>query len=381
MELRTLVAEQPLKSDRQMASAVDVASQFLGAWLMTVVFFLKFIFDLLVCRAQLISYGAIASIEADRVVDVFPGIVDLLREPGMLLYEIMYWASQVMSVVITLFVGIPGCEGSCVLIGSVALVMVLITLTKFLNYDFFGLFIAARQVVKSTKPACQKILYQGLIMGALAITFGTIQCAMVLFSRSLKVANPFRQSVWACEWDDTMALYMGRGLICLAAVFGITLFFLCANGHFMGQDYIVKPVGRFLRLNLDALDPDGVGDEGGLFQCSVLLSILPTIGGVWLDWWNVKGFLLQERAEIYAEQLREPQPCLHCGGLHVKYTNVMTATGRQISLACQIMPYGILIGKMSEYLNDPPLVYIGSKLKCCQMIPTPLEARPDLGKG
>jgi len=381
MELRELVSESPLKSDRQMSSAVDVASQFLGAWVMTVVFFLKFIFDLLVCRAQLISYGAIASIEADRVVDVFPGIVDLLREPGMLLYEIMYWASQVMSVVITLFVGIPGCEGSCVLIGSVALVMVLVTLTKFLNYDFFGLFIAARQVVKSTKPACQKILYQGLIMGALAITFGTIQCAMVLFSRSLKVANPFRQSVWACEWDDTMALYMGRGLICLAAVFGITLFFLCANGHFMGQDYIVKPVGRFLRLNLDALDPDGVGDEGGLFQCSVLLSILPTVGGVWLDWWNVKGFLVQERAEIYAEQLREPQPCLHCGGRHVKYTNIMTATGRQISLACQIMPYGILIGKMSEYLNDPPLVYIGTNLKCCQMVPTPMEARPDLGKG
>jgi len=381
LHLRYEVSGEHLKTEDCMSHAVDIAREFLGVWIQTVVFFLKFIFDLLVSRAQLISYGAIPSIEADRVVDIFPGITAMLQEPGMVIYNLMYWASQVMGIVIGFFVGIPGCEGSCVLIGSVALVMVLVTLTKFLNYDFFGLFAAARQCVKSTRPACQRLLFQGLIMAAMSLTFGTIQCAMVLFSRALKVANPFREAAWACEWNDFMALLMGRALILISAVVGLVLFFLCANGHFMGQDYIVKPVARFLDMDLDALDPDGGGPDGGLFQCSVFLSIVPTVGGVWMDWWNVKGFLVQERAEVYAEEMHDPQQCIACGGYHVKYNNIMTATGRQISLACQILPFGILIGKASEYLNDPPLVYIGHRLKCCCLKPSYLEQRPNLGKG
>ena len=42
--------------------------------------------------------------------------------------------------------GIPLCEGSCALAGSVALVMILYGASQWLNYDLFGLFVAARQV-------------------------------------------------------------------------------------------------------------------------------------------------------------------------------------------------------------------------------------------
>jgi len=380
MVLRTKVTGLPLKDEFHTAQAVDVGRDFISCVVLGIIYFLKFIFDLLVCRAQLISYEAIPSIEADRVVDIFPGLVKLLREPGMVIYDIMYWASQFMTYVIGYFVGIPRCEGSCVLIGSVALVMVLVTLTKFLNYDFFGLYTAARQVAKSTRPECQKAFVQGLVMMCLSITFGAIQCAMVLFSRAIKVASPFRETEWACEWDDLMALMVGRGLILVATIVGTTFFFLCANGHFMGQDYIIKPVGRFLKLNLDELDPDGTGPEGGLFQCEVMLAALPTLAGVWIDWWNVKAFLVEARATIYSQQLRDPQPCLHCGRIHCRYVNVMCATGRTISLACQILPYGIIIGKMSEYANDPPLIYWGKELTCVTVAPTPVEPRPDLGK-
>lgn len=381
MVLREKVTEQPLKDEFHTAQAVDVARDFISCVVLGVIYFLKFIFDLLVCRAQLISYEAIPSIEADRVVDIFPGLVSLLREPGMIIYDLMYWASQVMTYVIGYFVGIPKCEGSCVLIGSVALVMVLVTLTKWLNYDFFGLYTAARQVAKSTRPECQKAFFQGLVMMCLSITFGAIQCAMVLFSRAIKVANPFRDTEWACEWNDIMALLVGRGLILVATLVGTSFFFLCANGHFMGQDYIIKPVGRFLHLDLDALDPDGTGPEGGMFQCQVMFAAIPTLAGVWLDWWNVKAFLVRERGTIYAEQLRDPQPCLTCGRIHTKYVNIMCATGRTCSLACQILPFGILIGKAGEYMNDPPMIYWGDELECITVRPTPSEPRPDLGKG
>ena len=38
-------------------------------------------------------------------------------------------------------VGIPLCEGSCALAGSVALVMILYGASQWLNYDLFGLFV------------------------------------------------------------------------------------------------------------------------------------------------------------------------------------------------------------------------------------------------
>ena len=76
----------------------------------------------------------------------------------MLIYEILFWASQLISLLLGNLVGIPLCEGSTALVGSVALVMILYGASQWLNYDLFGLFVAARQVVKATRPECQRIL-------------------------------------------------------------------------------------------------------------------------------------------------------------------------------------------------------------------------------
>ena len=40
--------------------------------------------------------------------------------------------------------------------GSVALVMILYGASQWLNYDLFGLFVGARQVVRATRPECQR---------------------------------------------------------------------------------------------------------------------------------------------------------------------------------------------------------------------------------
>ena len=45
----------------------------------------------------------------------------------------------------------------------------------------------------------------------------------------------------------------------------------------------------------------------------------------------------------------------------------MTATGRTVSAAVQIVPYGAVVAKACEYLNDPPLIYIGNKMSCLKM--------------
>lgn len=45
----------------------------------------------------------------------------------------------------------------------------------------------------------------------------------------------------------------------------------------------------------------------------------------------------------------------------------MTATGRTVSAAVQIVPYGAVVAKACEYLNDPPLVYIGTRMSCMRV--------------
>ena len=50
--------------------------------------------------------------------------------------------SRLARLVVERQVGIPLCEGSCALAGSVALVMILYGASQWLNYDLFGLFAA-----------------------------------------------------------------------------------------------------------------------------------------------------------------------------------------------------------------------------------------------
>eukprot|EP00927_Polykrikos_kofoidii_P034351 TRINITY_DN29159_c0_g1_i2.p1 TRINITY_DN29159_c0_g1~~TRINITY_DN29159_c0_g1_i2.p1 ORF type:complete len:1404 (-),score=260.11 TRINITY_DN29159_c0_g1_i2:78-3863(-) len=375
MEMREKISKMPLKEEADTATALDISRDFVAAVSTGVIYFLKFVFDLLVLRAQMISYNVIPTIDAKRIVDIFPGLASVLREPAEAMYQIVVWATEAMSMVLTATIGIPQCEGTCVLYASVCLIAVLTATCRWLNYDFFGLFAGARQTAKTTRPECQRTLVIGLVVLALSLTFGSIQCFMVLFSRSAAMANPFRQSIWMCEFDDRSALYTGRVLILTATAVGCVLFFLSINGHFMGQDYLIEPLGKYLGLDLSELDPDG---KGGLFTCDVFFGVVPTIGGIWADFWNVKAYIVKDRARIYAKQLRDPQGCLHCGEVHVKYSLLMVASGRQASLASQIFPYGTIVGKASEYLNDPPLIYVGKALSCAAPSSLPAHSRPKL---
>lgn len=361
MALRKKISHVNMKSDEDTSDATDVLAGIAVFFAGTGVYFLKFIFDMLILRAQMISMGAIETIDADRVVEIFPGILDLLKEPGMLIYSLMYTAKGAMAFALTFSIGIPLCEGSCVLVGSIGLIAVLVCTTQWLNYDLFGMFTASRIMCKSTRPECQKVLSISVIMVMLGISFAIIQSSMVLFTRALMFANPFTVSIWMCKHDDRLALYIGRTLLMISSLGGLVFVGLCVNGHFMGQDYILNRIGKFLEIDLDDLDPDG---EESKFRCEVFGAALPTLFGVWTDWWNVDAFLVAERARVYAEVFWDPAPCRTCGKIHVPYDLMMTATGRTISLTTQIVPYGALLGKASEYLNDPPFFYYGTKLTC-----------------
>ena len=367
MQLRQEVSKVMVRNDEAMDTAYDIAAGVATTCVFGLAYFGKFIFDLLIVRAQMLSFEAIENIEADRVVELFPGLLETLREPAMLIYDILFWASQLISLLLGNLVGIPLCEGSTALVGSVALVMILYGASQWLNYDLFGLFVAARQVVKATRPECQRIMAQSLILLCLGASFAAVQMTMVLFTRALAFANPFVASTWVCGYDDTLAIFVGRILLSGSSIVGLIFVFLCVNGHFVGQDYITERVAQFLGIDLAALDPDGTGDEGGMFRFDVFGAALPTLFGIWWDPWNIDAYLVRERAHVYSMELRDPQACKHCEKIHVKYELMMTATGRTVSAAVQIVPYGAVVAKACEYLNDPPLIYIGNKMSCLKV--------------
>lgn len=39
-----------------------------------------------------------------------------------------------------------------------------------------------------------------------------------------------------CEYDDTLAIFVGRLLLTGSSLVGLVFVFLCVNGHFMGQE-------------------------------------------------------------------------------------------------------------------------------------------------
>lgn len=139
---------------------------------------------------------------------------------------------------------------------------------------------------------------------------------------------------------------------------------IIGNGHFLGQDYIIRPLAKQLGWNLDRLDPDGAGPDGGMINVEILFACVPTTIGVWRDDWNVPAFLIMERSKIYSEELRTPHRCQLCDEIHVPYLDVIRAQARSLSLAYQALPAGLLFGKMAEYCNNPPTFYGGRLMQC-----------------
>jgi len=254
-----------------------------------------------------------------------------------------------------------------VLFSGMWLIAVTLLLIRWLNYDFFGIFVASKQVVTLTRPIFQKSIGLGFVQSFQGGLFLFMQCIMLLFTRALKLVNPLEEAnqQWNCPYDgDIMSTIVGRTFLIGAAFVALVVTFLCANGHFMGQDYIVGEFSQWIGMDLSGLDPDGTGVDGSMIRFDTFLAMIPTTFGVWMDRWNVRGYLIYERADVYADQLDLPFTCQVCGEAHVPYHDVMAATGRQLSLAWQLIPAGALVGKACEYLNNPPLLYCGSALRC-----------------
>jgi len=89
----------------------------------------------------------------------------------------------------------------------------------------------------------------------------------------------------------------------------------------------------------------------------VMGAIFPTLFGVWADGWNVQSFLLRTRASYYTAPYYVP---LNLDSVEHGGSLLAGATSKLVSLGLQFLPFGLIVGKFCEYMNEIPIAYFGS---------------------
>lgn len=331
--------------------------------------------DIIILRFAFMNLG---------VVDVRVSVPDILYQMPTLDLKLDFVSGNVYFVLhvgaigfteafIAAFEGVPRCEGPVLVFSGMWLVAISVVLIRSLNYDYFGLLMAARQTTLNTRPMFQRIVAVITCLTFQSCVYMGLQVAMLMFSRALSLLSGVQMTSteasegWHCPYDgEAMSIVIGRIFLIISASAAILVTFVAANGHLLGRKQIVGHFGQQCGLDLDALHDTGESlDNPKLLRTTSFLSIFPTSLGFWFDWWNVEGYQIETRSRVYADQLGFPIPCPHCGTTHMPYEYVMRATALQVSLAWQLIPFiGPIIGKLAERCNNPPFYYRGTKLKC-----------------
>jgi hypothetical protein len=219
--------------------------------------------------------------------------------------------------------------------------------------------------VVTTKPTCQKNVTLFSLFVFETFCFAITQCSLLTLHSIFDLAWPGSTGYyWMCPWSDLITQIIALILLYVFIAVTYIAVLVIGNGHFLGQDYIIRPLAKKLGWNLDRLDPDGSGPEGGMVNIEILFAMVPTTVGYWSDNWNVAAYLIMERSKIYAEELRIPHRCAQCGEIHIPYINVIHAQAKSLSLAYQALPFGTVLGKLCEYSNNPPTWYSGKAMQC-----------------
>jgi hypothetical protein len=323
--------------------------------------------DVVVRHLQQGATGPGTHIEAREIFAALPNMMAPVQGIAEEAWNVLKNVIGLFSVILSAVFGVPLCEGPATLIAAMMITAVTSAIFVWLNYDQFGLFASGKRTVRSTKALTNKTLRTVLITGSMSIVFALTQCMVLMLQRALAMAFSVDPSAWMCPWPDELTMIISRGMISVLGIVAYIAFIASANGHFLGQDYLLDSLMIQIDMDLSDLDPNAE-DETGLssfMRTDVFAAMLPSTFGLWFDNWNVKAFLMRERAFLYAEKFRDPQVCTFCGVVHVPYEELVKATAKTISLCWQLIPLvGIVFSKWTEYANFPPLYYRGKAMPC-----------------
>jgi hypothetical protein len=369
-----------------------------------VVYFVKFWFDTMLLRLTLVSLNTpgIDNITTETYDDSTPNVGGLKAIQTAIVASLRE-VQKTVGDSVGGSIGIPKCEGPTVLFGVMVLTIVAVLLIRTVNMDLMGLFFASMKVVRANRPRFQGMLMLVTLGIAGAVVFSVAQALVLMFMRSLLLANPFSQDKWMCEQDDSMAVVTGKGMILLVAVVGLVAFFLSINGRFYGSPLFIDKLRKWAELDLrhvrerrelgggmtttsrtaresghSLTDEEEQEDEEEenkrkrrKYWSDLRMRLIvwfgaafPTSFGLWFDRYNIRAYLLKERSMSYSEDFNDTATCPDCHEFHADYDGMMKQSSRAVSLVWQLFPYGVFLGKLAEYANDPPLYYRGDICAC-----------------
>jgi hypothetical protein len=87
-----------------------------------------------------------------------------------------------------------------------------IVLIKFLNYDCFSLYAAARNSITTTKPTCQRTMLAAAVFLFEMIVIVFVSVSLLALQMFKDLALPGAQ-LWMCPWPDETVTYIGMVLL------------------------------------------------------------------------------------------------------------------------------------------------------------------------
>jgi hypothetical protein len=365
----------------------DLIQNIAKSFLVGLVYAVRSIVDVIILRFAAMGVGAVdINISVGDVLAQVPDFIPQVKIGPWIdrIYEVISYSARAFSeVFFNMFDGVPRCEGPVLIFTGMCLISITLLLIRWINYDYFGLFTVGKLTIAKTRPQFQKSTMTAVLVGTQAVMFTVMQMIMLLFARAVTLVNitPWQtQQEWNCPYEgEHLSIYIARVFLFFTVFLSCAVTILCADGHFLGQKFLTQDFSRKIEIELHTLEENV--EPGNLpIRSRDWLCIIPTMFGIWMDGWNVRGFLIKERATKYATEMKYPEICPHCSEAHVPYFEVMRATSMQLSLCFQLIPFGAVFGKGIEYMNNPPLLYTGSSLKCFNVSENMRMAREGMPK-
>eukprot|EP00929_Paragymnodinium_shiwhaense_P078517 TRINITY_DN40717_c0_g1_i1.p1 TRINITY_DN40717_c0_g1~~TRINITY_DN40717_c0_g1_i1.p1 ORF type:complete len:2945 (-),score=449.91 TRINITY_DN40717_c0_g1_i1:115-8949(-) len=238
---------------------------------------------------------------------------------------------------------VPQCQGPVRIFSGLFALIVGFLIAGWLSSDPVARFFGARVSIRKTQPLFHRAFMQTTMCLGQSVVVLFLQCIALLYARGLWIGDGIHLSseeeFWHCPHGAReVSRIIGTMLMWIGAVVGG-----------------LAPVLRCDRPNTGSL---------AMLVPRVCLTTL----GIWSDSVNVKGCEIPERAQRTAEEMRLPVLCGRCGKRHVPHERLMSATALQLSLVYQVFPLGVLVGKLCERFNDPPLYYKSCQSVCCGQV-------------
>ena len=220
----------------------------------------------------------------------FPAPLTDVQPIAAAVVQAVLWRVRVLPTLLhNVFGGVPRCEGPLTLSlgmwsGTIALV-----LARWWLCDHLCVLQAAKQSLRASRPVFLRLLSVGCACSLQLAMFLLLQWLVINWSHVVYLA--FQDTEWSCPFEGAAwAAFLGRVFLVLVVLCTALALLLCATGLLFRTKLAADLRSSYLGVEHAEAQAERPVD----FALSDLFSLVLTSFGVWLDDWNVRGYLIEE---------------------------------------------------------------------------------------